>query len=462
MNMDINYKLKVVGFFLTISEWDRHLEVIRQVLNAIQAFEPYAAYLRLTKGRGTPITPSDINDFTRSNGFEADYMAISLIVRLFDTRFEGSLDFEDFLKMILSRDNPEIRFSAAQRENYEVEQGDLLAPEIEYTLARFFFKASEFLSKIMSDPETHLILTQTSLFRSIDNNNSRFLDFHNLKGFFEESRIRPRDSEIIAILRIIDINDDGKINENEFNFFIELFSGKEPSQKMLNLLKNAHQLENQFNYFGEKMNQDPFKYDRKAEGGHRFSPVKKAPVDTYNSGMTFAKKGLAERGNRTPRSGAEGYSRMRKSGIGHSPYASRVNKEATSGLNASRTYERSVKTPSNYDRGARKSGVSGVSGTSPYRSKLNNAAPSGVGGAGGVSTTSNNYSKRESKAYITPSDKRSYDTRGSRAGIGADGGFSSRYNRGSKIGEGLGVSRERERTPTRSIHESFKEVKNTV
>jgi hypothetical protein len=48
-------------------------------------------------------------------------MSISLIVRLFDTRFEGSLDFEDYLKMTLSRDNPEIRFSAAQRDNYEVE-----------------------------------------------------------------------------------------------------------------------------------------------------------------------------------------------------------------------------------------------------------------------------------------------------------------------------------------------------
>jgi Ca2+-binding EF-hand superfamily protein len=236
------------------------------VLNAIDTFEPYASYLRLTKGRGTPITATDINDFMKSNGFEGDYMSISLIVRLFDTRFEGSLDFEDYLKMTLSRDNPEIRFSAAQRDNYEVEQGDLLAPEIEYTLARFFFKASEFLSKIMQDPETHLILTQTNLFREIDSKNSRHLDFHNLKAFFEESKIKPRDSEIIAILRIIDINDDGKINENEFNFFIELFSGKEPGTHTLNVLKRAHEEDNKVNYFGEKSNQDPYKYDREVIG----------------------------------------------------------------------------------------------------------------------------------------------------------------------------------------------------
>jgi Ca2+-binding EF-hand superfamily protein len=93
----------------------------------------------------------------------------------------------------------------------------------------------------MSDPETHLILTQTNLFREIDTRNTSHMDFHNLKSFFEESKIKPRDSEIISILRIIDINDDGKINSNEFNFFIELFSGKEPGTHVLNVLKKTHE-----------------------------------------------------------------------------------------------------------------------------------------------------------------------------------------------------------------------------
>jgi hypothetical protein len=62
-------------------------------------------------------------------------------------------------------------------------------------------------------------------------------------------------------LRIIDINDDGKINHEEFKFFIELFSGREPSQGTLNLLKKAHENENKVNYFGEKPNINPLKYE---------------------------------------------------------------------------------------------------------------------------------------------------------------------------------------------------------
>ena len=118
----------------------------------------------------------------------------------------------------------------------------------------------------MSDPETHTILTQSNLFRTIDKKNSNQLDFHNIKEFFEESKMKPRDSEIISILRIIDINDDGKINENEFNFFIELFSGKEPGSHVLNVLKRAHEEDSKINYFGEKNKQNPYKYDREVIG----------------------------------------------------------------------------------------------------------------------------------------------------------------------------------------------------
>lgn len=277
----INQRLKTVGFFLTISEWDRHLEVIRQILNGIEAFEPYAAYLRLSNGEGTPITASDVFDFMRSNGFEGDYMATSLIIKLFDTRFEGSLDFEDFLKMILSRDNPEIRFSVAQREVHEVQKGELLAPEIEYTLSRLFFKAGEFLSKIISDPETTSVINNSRLFDEITMGRSQILDFNNLKNYFTESKIRIRDEEIIGILRIVDINDDGRINKNEFGFFVNLFTGNDPSSMLLSSLKKTHSAQGQFNYFGEKANYNPGKYSRDSTSG--FKHQNKGKIGKYSS-----------------------------------------------------------------------------------------------------------------------------------------------------------------------------------
>jgi hypothetical protein len=46
-----------------------------------------------------------------------------------------------------------------------------------------------------------------------------------------------RDSDLMSILRVIDINDDGVIDEDEFNYFISIFKIVEPNEK-LNLLLN--------------------------------------------------------------------------------------------------------------------------------------------------------------------------------------------------------------------------------
>lgn len=72
---------------------------------------------------------------------------------MFDSRIKDSLDFEDFLRMILSRDNPDLRFNAVSNPTYEVDFGQKLSDQIEYTMAQFFLKASGFLDRIARDDE---------------------------------------------------------------------------------------------------------------------------------------------------------------------------------------------------------------------------------------------------------------------------------------------------------------------
>jgi Ca2+-binding EF-hand superfamily protein len=126
-DMDIRQQMKITNFFLTITEWDRHIELTRQFLNAMESFEPYAAYLRLNNGTGEPITAENIALFLQGNGFSADTRNLKTVVRMFDSRIANSLDFEDFLKMILSRDNPDLRFNAVSNPTYEVDFGQKLS-----------------------------------------------------------------------------------------------------------------------------------------------------------------------------------------------------------------------------------------------------------------------------------------------------------------------------------------------
>ena len=78
------------------------------------------------------------------------------------------MDYKDFLGMILARDNSEVRFSAAAtREIKDVEEGQRLNEEIEYILARFFVKISNFLGSLKSCPEIESQELEDRLFTEV-------------------------------------------------------------------------------------------------------------------------------------------------------------------------------------------------------------------------------------------------------------------------------------------------------
>lgn len=102
-----------------------------------------------------------------------------------------------------------------------------------------------------ADAESQSIISERDLFTQLGTQ-SDSLDFKILKKFFEELRIVPRDSEIIAILRVIDINDDGIIDKAEFDYFLSLFNSKLPSESILQKLRERVKRDTDTNYFGER------------------------------------------------------------------------------------------------------------------------------------------------------------------------------------------------------------------
>lgn len=259
----LSHNLKLAGLLLNITEWDRHLEVVRQILNGINAFEPYEAFLRIQRGRKSGhsgaisgITSREIENFMRDNALPVDLNALEVVVKIYDTKLQGYLDFEDFLKMTLTRDNPSVRFdAAANRQIRDIQDDEVLAEEVEYCLARLFSKAIDFVRRMKIDAESQSILGEKDLFNkllSASGSTGSNLDFKVLKRFFEQLKIVPKDSEIIAILRIIDINDDGVIDKTEFDYFLGLFNLQGPDVSLLYRLKDRNQKENEYNYFGEK------------------------------------------------------------------------------------------------------------------------------------------------------------------------------------------------------------------
>lgn len=212
-------KLRVAGFLLNFAECERMIEVTRQAITCMRGFEPYSTFQRLVAVDDNPmaITPSSIDAFMRDMAVTADRSSIEMLVSMFSSKLTGILDFEDFLRLSLSREASSARFEAARR---EVPLDSEVSAEIEYLLSRLIAKLCDFFRKLRTDSETQTLIGESSsIFGMIG---SRNLDFNTLSNFFKSLSLHINDKDIVSILRMIDINDDGIIDRAEFDYFISL------------------------------------------------------------------------------------------------------------------------------------------------------------------------------------------------------------------------------------------------
>lgn len=197
------------------------IEVTRQALTCIKGFEPYSAFQRLVDEIHNPmaITSGSIDTFMREISSSVDCSSAEVLINMFSSRLTGMMDFEDFLRLVLAREATSGRFEAAKRavpENVEV------SPEVEYLLSKLIGKMCEFFRKIRTDSEIQTLLSDSSsLFGMIGGRN---LDYNCLSSFFKTLNLNVNEKDILAILRVIDINNDGVIDRSEFDYFLSLLN----------------------------------------------------------------------------------------------------------------------------------------------------------------------------------------------------------------------------------------------
>lgn len=243
--MEAKRKIQTIGFLSSIAELDLHIEFNRKLLNQLPNFDGYFAFIRLTMGMRDEVTPAMISRFVALCGGTISDSSLKILVRMFDSRFCGALDYEDFLKLIISLDCPDVNLRACDSMTESVDiatQNPLrcLSLEVEQYLLRFFKRACQFIDIIRDDCETKTAVSDLNLFQTIDADNNGGIDYNNLQKYFASADCKIEDSKVISILRRIDINNDGKITQNEFNFFIDIFSGIEPEAHITKTLRASY------------------------------------------------------------------------------------------------------------------------------------------------------------------------------------------------------------------------------
>lgn len=199
-----------------IGESEAQIEVLREILCEQITFEPYTAFRRLDIAKTGYISSLELFEFLRLNDCNShtleDLDEYFIVFHDFDG--DSKLSYAEFLKIVLPKDNPELRSKTSQRPIYDVGPGGFLTYEVEYALTRLFDREITLHKTLnpLKQSILHLIPPETSitsLFFLIDLEAKNQIDFVTLKKFLKRVlNFKLSDEEIIRIIRWIDRRDD--------------------------------------------------------------------------------------------------------------------------------------------------------------------------------------------------------------------------------------------------------------
>ena len=234
-------KIRLAEVLLAFAEHEQQVEVVRQILCEQDAFEPYAAFRRIDRAHKGYLTHDDLLDFLKDNSVQHPVIYCDALIKKYAKKTPSKLNYIEFLNIVLTQDNSQLRAETAQRPNYEVRDGEFLPVDVEYSLAKVFDRELILLAQA-DDLKFGLInrfdFTPLDAFTAIDQARTDRIDYENLSRFFREVSIFPHEEDIVGCLRRLDRDGDGVLSREEFCEGLALVD--ERLFKMAKLTPNIH------------------------------------------------------------------------------------------------------------------------------------------------------------------------------------------------------------------------------
>ena len=130
---------KLREFLQTLAEGELSVENFRQRLAQMEEFEPYTSFLRIEKTGRRVMSAACIEHMLRENNrVQVSVRDCQYLIKYFDVDGDSSLNYTEFMQMILPCDNLRLRSLASQREPRTRPVNGRLPPHVERMLCDFF------------------------------------------------------------------------------------------------------------------------------------------------------------------------------------------------------------------------------------------------------------------------------------------------------------------------------------
>ena len=248
---------KIFQLFSFLSKLEQATNARRKVLNNYYEYNPTKIFKIFDYEGKNYITPENIALFLNNHDIPFTDESLKLLFIFYDTDFDGVLSFQEFISLI-QNDNILLNNKKINLNN------DELSFNIDYCLTKIFEKEIELNQYIIN------IITQIN--KNIDDNlldifneislNKKYIKREDIMNYLDNNKIDYTENQINDIMKRLDINKDGKIDFNEFDYLFGLTNPKNFKkynlnfrvQPMNNYINNNNDYQNILNDFSNNEN----------------------------------------------------------------------------------------------------------------------------------------------------------------------------------------------------------------
>jgi len=213
---DKKFNFLLSDLFSKLAKRERSVELKRQFLCEAPGFSLPVAFSILDPKNYGSILPSSIYKFLLGFGINPSEVQIYLLVKTFDSSCRGSLSFDDFESMAVSKVSNQVQESSPKAMNFG-------SKAVEQALAKLLQKEINFQWELELIKEALHNLPDWSIlraFRCFDTSAKGFITQGDVMRFFEETGTPITYKDLEAIMLRADKDKDSVINYRDFIEFI--------------------------------------------------------------------------------------------------------------------------------------------------------------------------------------------------------------------------------------------------
>ena len=276
---------KILQLFSFLSRLEQSAQIRKRVLSNYYEFDPAKIFEKIDTENKGQITPDNISSFLNNHNIQYTNESLKLLIIFYDTDFDGVLSFQEFLPLI-QNDNALIN---NKKLNISSDYNDI-SFNIEYCVTKIFEKELElnqYIINILIQINKNIYDNLSVLFNDISLNKD-YISQTDIMNYLDENKIDYTKNQINDIMKRLDINKDGKIDFNEFDYLFGLAKSNNVNNNLNNKIRS---LNNYSNFYDNNLSEN-YIANEEYNGINKCDPKK-----IWNNSYDLEKIGINQNNN---------------------------------------------------------------------------------------------------------------------------------------------------------------------